>query len=83
LIKKNNYWAIPYKELFQFGDYNGDGRTDILYEGKVSWSGLTDWQVDNEYHYIDSNHLIDFNGDGFEDTIQIVHPTSIWPSGCY
>lgn len=68
---------------FEYGDFNKDGRTDILNQGYVSWSGLTEWELDTEYHYINPNHVIDFNGDGLEDTIRIIHPTTLWPNGCY
>ena len=68
---------------FEYGDFNGDGRTDILNQGYILWSGLTEWELDTEYHYINPNHVIDFNGDGLEDFIRIVHPTILWPEGCY
>lgn len=68
---------------FEYGDFNGDGRTDILNQGYVSWSGLTEWEFETEYHYINPNHVIDFNGDGLEDSIRIIHPTTLWPNGCY
>ncbi|NHZ84755.1 MAG: hypothetical protein GWP19_02620 [Planctomycetia bacterium] len=64
---------------FAYGDFNNDGRTDILYQDYVSWSGLTEWEVHTEYHSIDPNHIIDFNGDGIEDKLNIVYPNTIWP----
>lgn len=68
---------------FEFGDFNGDGRTDILNQGYISYSGLTEWELYSENYTINPNHLIDFNGDGLEDAMQIVHPTTLWPDGCY
>jgi len=68
---------------FEYGDFNSDGRTDIINQGFISYSGFTDWEVYIENYTIDPNHIIDFNGDGLEDIIQITHPTAIWPNGCY
>ena len=68
---------------FEYGDFNGDGRTDILNQGYISYSGLTPWEFSTESYNINSNHLVDFNGDGLEDSLQIVHPTTLWPDGCY
>ncbi len=68
---------------FEFGDFNEDGRTDILNQGYISYSGLTAWELNSENYYINPNHLIDFNGDGTEDSMQIVHPTTLWSDGCY
>lgn len=68
---------------FEYGDFNNDGRTDVLNQGYVSWSGLTEWELSTEYHYIDPNHIVDFNGDGTEDDLRIIHPTTLWPNGCY
>ena len=68
---------------FEYGDFNNDGRTDILYQGLVSWSGVSDWEIDSNSYNINSNHVIDFNGDGVEDRLKIVHPTVIWPEGCF
>jgi len=84
----NQVWKIVGPEIkftdldvssFVYGDFNNDGRTDILYQGYISWSGLTEWQKHTEYNYIDISHIIDFNGDGIEDKLQIVHPNTIWP----
>ena len=63
---------------FTYGDFNNDGRTDILYQGFISWSGLTEWEVHTEYHSLDINHLVDFNGDGIEDKMEIVNPSTLW-----
>ncbi len=64
---------------FAYGDFNNDGRTDILYQNNISWSGLTEWESTTDNYNIDSNHIIDFNGDGIEDRLNILHPTTIWP----
>ena len=53
------------------GDFNNDGRTDIYYQGYISWSGLTEWETTTDNYDIDSNHTIDFNGDGIEDKFDI------------
>ncbi len=64
---------------FAYGDFNNDGRTDILYQNYISWSGLTDWELKTANYTINPNHKKDFNGDGLEDSIRIVHPSIIWP----
>ena len=64
---------------FEYGDFNNDGRTDILNQGFVSWSGLTEWEAATESYNTNLNHFVDFNGDGVEDSIQIVLPNTIWP----
>lgn len=84
----NQVWKVVGPEVkftgsnvssFAYGDFNNDGRTDILYQNYVSWSGLTEWETNTENHNIDPNHKIDFNGDGIEDKFNIVHPSIIWP----
>ena len=84
----NPVWKIVGPEIkftnldvssFAYGDFNNDGRTDILYQDYISWSGLTEWETHTEYHTIDYSHIIDFNGDGIEDKLNIVHPNTIWP----
>jgi hypothetical protein len=64
---------------FNYGDFNNDGRTDILNQGFVSWSGLTEWEAATESYNTNPTHFVDFNGDGVEDSIQIVLPNTIWP----
>ncbi len=84
----NQVWKIVGPEIkftnldvssFAYGDFNNDGRTDILYQDNISWSGLTEWEAITDQYNVDSNHIIDFNGDGVEDRLNIVHPTTIWP----
>ncbi|MCJ7802902.1 MAG: hypothetical protein MUP82_11165, partial [Candidatus Marinimicrobia bacterium] len=64
---------------FDYGDFNNDGRTDILNQGYISWSGLTEWEATTDHYNIDPYHIIDFNGDGVEDDLNIVYPSTIWP----
>jgi len=64
---------------FAYGDFNNDGRTDILCQNYISWSGLTEWELKTENYTINTNHKKDFNGDGLEDSIRIVHPSIVWP----
>lgn len=64
---------------FAYGDFNNDGRTDILYQNYISWSGVTEWEAVTESYTTNSNHFVDFNGDAIEDEFNIVHPNTIWP----
>ena len=84
----NQVWRVVGPEIkftnldissFVYGDFNADGRTDIIYQDYISWSGLTEWEAITNQYIVDSNHMIDFNGDGVEDRLNIVHPTTIWP----
>lgn len=70
-------------DKFAYGDFNSDGRTDIINKGYISYSGLSEWYMYSDKYTIDPNHTIDFNGDDKEDSIRIVHPTKLWPDGCY
>jgi hypothetical protein len=84
----NQAWKIVGPEIkftnldvssFAYGDFNNDGRTDILCQDYISWSGLTEWEPITDQYNIDSNHVIDFNSDGVEDRLNIVYPMTIWP----
>lgn len=84
----NQVWKVVGPEIkftesdvssFAYGDFNNDGRTDILNQGFVSWSGLTEWETATESYNTSPNHFVDFNGDGIEDSLQIVLPNTIWP----
>ncbi len=71
-------YSPSYINQFEYGDFNNDGRTDILCNSYISWSGMTDWEYTTDNYTIDPNHIIDFNGDGNEDEISIVSDSSIW-----
>ena len=67
-------------DTFEYGDFNSDGRTDIINQGYISYSGLTEWEAFTPNYSADANHLIDFNGDGKEDSIRLVPPADLWPN---
>ena len=70
---------------YHFGDFNGDGRTDVMRtDGTywyVSWSGRSDWEILKRSAYQDVR-LGDFNGDGRTDVFRLTRAGwSFAPSG--
>jgi hypothetical protein len=57
-------------DQYRFGDFNGDGKTDVFslanHQWSVSWGGATKWQRLNAELSSNLNELVfgDFNGDG-------------------